>query len=821
MLRALEVLLGGTTLGDDAIAFDPVKPAPANAAKRLTSLDGAELPALSLRLALDASLKRNEKRKPYAISAEEGRRAVYLDLVAQVRDLLDGAVLPPDDHHRDERRVQPSDIAVLVRTGAQAEEVQRALSAQGVPAVLARGTSVLASPAARQWRILLNALERPSDPGRARGFALSWFGGWEPDRLDLEGEDDLAGLQMQLGEWAEALENHGVARFVQRVFVDSDVVARVLRRPDGDRHVTDLQHIGELFGTAARGQTASVGGLLATLATEPSAGGDTEVDADLTARRTESEAEAVQVMTVWVAKGLEFPIVCVPTMFSKVTHDVVFQDHETKARTFDVTGGEKWPNAAAAKARTDQAARESLGENFRLLYVALTRAQHQTILWWTRIPDADKSALARVLFARTDGIIDPERYRSPGKLALPDDAEAAALLRPLVDRSDGSIKLEMHGMRDAPATRWSGTAFGSKADPLEVATLDRLPDRSAHRWSFTSITRLADMADFDPGDTSLADRGAADEPASGAPLLGDRSSDDGVRLATVAPTPPFALLPAGAAFGTLVHAVLEQVDFSSEQLFGDLERVVDRQLERTPFDLDRTSGPSRSPATGPSRLVDGLAAVVATPLGASLGAMRLRDLSMHDRLNELSFELHLGADGRRPSVRDIGRLVVAHLGADDPFAPWAAELADGVVDVALAGHLTGSIDMVMRIGEANHRYVVVDYKTNRLGEATQRSDPAAYGQASMSAAMVHHHYPLQALLYSVALHRYLRGRLDDYDPDRHLGGAAYLFARGMTGPDVPFEGAHPNGVVHWRIPPALIDALSDLLAATKRAETAL
>ena len=73
------------------------------------------------------------------------------------------------------------------------------------------------------------------------------------------------------------------------------------------------------------------------------------------------------------------------------------------------------------------------------------------------------------------------------------------------------------------------------------------------------------------------------------------------------------------------------------------------------------------------------------------------------------------------------------------------------------------------------------------------------------------HYPLQALLYLAALHRYLRGRLPDYDAERHLAGVLYLFLRGMTGPATPRVDGQPCGVFAWRPPAPLVEALSDLL----------
>jgi len=75
--------------------------------------------------------------------------------------------------------------------------------------------------------------------------------------------------------------------------------------------------------------------------------------------------------------------------------------------------------------------------------------------------------------------------------------------------------------------------------------------------------------------------------------------------------------------------------------------------------------------------------------------------------------------------------------------------------------------------------------------------------------MEQHDYPLQALLYSVALHRYLRWRMPDYRPDAHLGGIAYLFLRGMTGARARTDG--PAGVFEWAVPPGLVVSLSDLL----------
>ena len=190
-----------------------------------------------------------------------------------------------------------------------------------------------------------------------------------------------------------------------------------------------------------------------------------------------------------------------------------------------------------------------------------------------------------------------------------------------------------------------------------------------------------------------------------------------------------------------------------------------------------------------------------------------------ERLGELSFELRLGGKGRFATVRDIGALVGGHLSKDDPLGPWAQRFAAGLFEVELAGHLTGSIDMVVRVRDAAEpdaapRFVVVDYKTNKLAEPGRGAQSLDYHPVRLFAAMAEHHYPLQALLYSVALHRYLRWRVPGYEPAEHLGGVAYLFVRGMAGADTPVVEGNPHGVFNWQVPSALVTALSDLLDGT-------
>jgi exodeoxyribonuclease V beta subunit len=140
---------------------------------------------------------------------------------------------------------------------------------------------------------------------------------------------------------------------------------------------------------------------------------------------------------------------------------------------------------------------------------------------------------------------------------------------------------------------------------------------------------------------------------------------------------------------------------------------------------------------------------------------------------------------------------------------YAARLEDPALRASVAGFLTGSIDLVIRL--EGPRFAIVDYKTNWLGPPAEPLTLRHYQRAALAAEMSRAQYGLQALLYTVALHRYLRWRMPSYDPDRHLAGVLYLFVRGMAGPDAPLIDGSPCGVYAWRPPARLVTTLSDVL----------
>lgn len=794
LVDACNALLGGATLGHDGIPYRHVDAAPDHQA---SALAGAPDPA-ALRLRLvhrdDGGL---QLTKPGYAQADSAREAVAADLAADIVGLLSsGATLPGRDGER--RAAEPGDLAVLVRANYEATIVHRALDAAGLPAVIAGGGSVFATPSGADWLTLLEALEQPAATARARAAALTPFKGWDARQLVTAGDSTLDGLQATLHRWASVLDTSGVAALMATISAEERLVARELARAGGERRLTDVHHVAELLHAEALATGAGGRSLTAWLR-ERIADAGTDTGGDERSRRLDSDAAAVQILTVHRSKGLEYPVVYLPYLWlspaERADRLPLFHDpSHGDRRCLDVS--ESGPTRLDHEALADE---EQFGEELRQTYVALTRARHQVTVWWATGQNSGKSPLGRLLIGRQpDGAV---ASRPPASVPKHDDVVWAAMTA-LVQRAPGRISATRVGT-PAPAP-WQPPPAAERE--LEVRRFERPLDTTWRRASYTAITAAA--------------HGAAGEPAVGsepdAPGVADEAdvlASEGVAAAGGAAAPvdpdlaasrsPMADLPAGAGFGILVHAVFEAVDFAAEDLDGELAAAVAGAVGR----LGAAGGPD------PAVLAGALRAVIDTPLGPLAAGLRLRDLARADRLDELAFELPV-AGGDQPSgevpVGAIAATLRRWLPAGDPLAAYPDRLDDPAVAQVLRGYLTGSIDLVARL-TPGERYVVVDYKTNWLGPPGEDLSAWHYRPERMAEAMLAEHYPLQAVLYSVALHRYLRWRRPGYDPARHLGGVLYLFVRGMAGPATPAPGGTPCGVFSWTPPPEMVVALSDLL----------
>jgi len=786
LIDAHDALFAGARLGHEGIAYRQVRAAPDH---QVSALTGMPSPApLRFRVAMRESPELAQTRGGFAQKASAG------ELIA--RDLAGDVVRVLDSGARiGEVELCPGDLAVLVRTNRQAGMISEALGECGVPAVINGAGSVFATEIAREWLRLMEALERPASITRAHSAALSCFIGWSANRLAAATDDEdpwaWEEVHRRLHDWARILRTRGVASLLETITLVQDLPARVLADADGERRLTDLRHVGQLLHQAASadqlGATALTAWLRARIAHADSDSSDEE-----RSRRLESDAQAVQVLTIHRSKGLEFPIVYIPFLWEGWTppdepRPVFFHDPAAgDARKIDVAleGGEY-------AAHRDQFVREQRGEELRLAYVALTRARHQAILWWAGSWDSRHSPLGRLLFSR-DAAGDVAYQGS----STPDDQAVLARLGKLAELAGGRIAVERAGA-GAPA-HWSPSLPAT--GELVASAFGRDLDLRWRRTSYTDITAAS------------YDAWVASEPEQ--PLIADEPEDDApAPAATLAVAPELSVpsllgaMPAGVNVGTFIHRVMEATDFAAADLDAELaERIADVQGRRA-VDIG-----------DPAAVAAGLRAAIETPLGPVLGGARLRDVARSDRLDELGFELPLAGGDRPEGWLTLGRVAEVlreHLDADDPLAGYAERLQDPALRHTMRGYLTGSLDLVIRLGGGAggpDRFAVLDYKTNWLGEPDEPLTAFHYRPEAIAAEMFRHHYVLQALLYTVALHRYLRWRVPGYEPAYQLAGVGYLFVRGMTGGDAGADSAQaPNGVFGWRPPAGLPGALSDAL----------
>lgn len=725
------------------------------------------------------------------------------------------------------REVEPRDLAVLVSDHFEGATVRRALSRAGIPAVAASKGSVFDARAADWLATWLDAVAGGGRDRSARAAAVTPLFGWTADELgwalavadrgeaaEQEAHDsglaelrDYAAWVARLASALERWDECGFARTFDREADELGVFPRLLAMPEGERHATDLRHLFELLHAEDRARRPGPGTLSAWLRSRRNTGGEEA------AQRLESDARAVSIETVHASKGLEYGIVLVPFGWSvrnRRDDGAPFLVRDDGAPTLHAEPRGSRERAAALARRDEEQRREEL----RRMYVALTRAKHHVVAWYGPIgsegmrPSA--TALGRLLLRApgSSGFDDDSMpdfsAKSPGGGAEernPAWEEAQRRLDALCAKSAGAIEWHAEEPLEPGLVVWNPPASAPPEPGLAPWPSERAPMESPFRvTSYSGLVGAFDRDEKLEREVAASTVTVAAPPAEDARSLQSRTSAQ-----TPATFHEYARLLGGGGrrYGTLVHEVLEALDFPSRRAKDGraLEALIGEAVQR--------SGLTKHAALG-RELVERLPSILETPLDSTSSSERppslprgftLGGLRAAERFDEVPFDLRLGAGtgfsraeptphphSTRPGCADPARLTQAFELARDSCDPtirgWFAlqveESRRGRPLIGeLAGILTGSIDLVFRT--ADGRYFLADYKTNRIGDRSA----GAYAHGELGREMSQAGYPLQALLYTLALHRHLRARLRGYDYDRHLGGYLYLFLRGMGGADTP------------------------------------
>jgi len=690
------------------------------------------------------------------------RRALALRTCAnQVADLLQSGA-----HCIGGNPVQPSDIAVLLPANQQLNTLRDLLRERGVPSVTTARSSVFATATARELQVVLHAVENCSDLHRVRAAVATRL--WGADYAAVRCMDDepaawptIAGI---FHDWRQRWNQRGVQAVVDALI--ERIASEQLATLAGERTLTDLRHLGELL-QAQSDEADGTAELLAWFHDQRESNGD---DNDETAEsrqlRIESDAQRVRLMTLHASKGLEFPIVFLPLLWDhgekKEGNGLYRIPAEDGTRRIEMTEHAR---------RVEQLALQD--ERFRILYVALTRTIHA----------------CHVLALK----VDRPAKKGSDKSA---DGTARSPLDVMLGRMQPPL-MPMDGPRDAtPNIRWIEGWHPAETTRYGAADADNAGEREARvpppraaiplpaKHSFTTLTQAMHTGDLAP------DAAAGDENDYG---------DDGLAFAGAGtPSPAFATEPTpagdrhpilleldqvkGRDFGNAVHAIFEHR--RPRVAFARQSELVHRHLGE--YNVRCADG--RNQESLANALIRRLQAVIDTPLGAAQGAgPRLADLDAGHMRAEMEF--HFALDGA--SMQALRAACAAN--GEPLLVPPGNR--------ALAGLMNGKIDLVF---QHDGRFHVLDYKGNHLGD---RLDD--YLGDALAARMDANDYRFQALIYVIALDRYLRQRIRGYDRGRHLGECYYIFIRAVGLAD----GA---GIWRHRFDDRLLDAVQEVFASTRK-----
>ena len=438
--------------------------------------------------------------------------------------------------------VAAGDIAVLVRTHREADMVQQALRQSGLASVYYSRDSVFATEEARQLGQLMKALVAPGDEAQVRNALVT-------DLFGLTG-DDLARLVNDEMKWSSRLrsfreyqlawQQRGFTAMFQLLLAEHSVVSRLLSRVGGERSLTNFLHLVELIQAAAENESG-IDGLRRWLNVQRE---NPNQDASAQQLRLESDENLVKIVTIHKAKGLEYPIVFLPYLWSSrtVNQKEIFTFHDRDNFSFLADfGSEEDQNFA-------QAEEERLAEDLRLLYVAITRARYCCYFCWGKINYLENTALARLLHRNDEGLVPPSRGMDEKQIC--EDIDKLNTFSQVVTR----------------------LRYPDTFDSLLVPTVQNDMNFSVRRfqgniqtdWQVTSYSQMVSSHDSSP---QWMDN--------------DRSTND---IITSGDSFSVFDFPKGATAGTFMHALLEQIDFAATS-GKELEQLVVDRLQKAGYSM--------------------------------------------------------------------------------------------------------------------------------------------------------------------------------------------------------------------------------------------
>lgn len=659
-----------------------------------------------------------------------------------------------------DRPIRPSDCAVLVTRNADAQLIKDHLAKANIPAVTTRAENIFKTSQAREIEQTLAAVAAPGDLTKLRTALATELLGCPAEIILASVEDEPHETEMEshmdrFAAYHALWQTHGFIGMFRKLLQSYDVACRLLRHPQGERNLTNILHLTELIHSAAFENNLGPNGVLNWIKAQRS----TEEENEELELRLERDDAAVQILTVFRSKGLQYPIVFCPFMWqaepASRSANIVF--HMDDNLYLDIGTEQR------LRTHQDRAVRENLAELVRLLYVALTRAQNRCYLTFGRIGKA--TALDYIL---TGGEKPSEDIYTHliSILNNLDEETLHANVRRASQRCSDHIRVT----EPVLATPHHYRPPAADRRPALTCRVFERGGSWVNDWMIASFSRLVSEK-FGRRTPNPAHRLKADEFATEPTHL------------QPAPADTFFTFPGGTLTGSCIHTIFETINFSRPE--SDHNRlIIDRLLKK--FGL---ADAGRSHGDMVHRMIT---RVLQAPLLKNSPELTLEQIPTERRIPEMEFFYPL----KRFTPSSLQDVLSDYTDAPTPGLPDFAEKIGQLDFKPVSGFMRGFIDLVFKF---EYRYYLLDWKTNHLGNTF-----ADYDVSHLTRNMVAAYYNLQYYIYTVALHKYLASRVADYTYDTHFGGVFYLYIRGI-------HPEHPGSGIFFDRPSAdLVKALSNL-----------
>lgn len=694
---------------DDDIPFLPVKASP-DANKRRWLRHGQPQPALTFWL-------QETEDKP--VAKGEYQYAMAQACAQEVHDILsaaqqDNAVF---DDGKSRHSIQAGDIAVLVRTGSEGHIIKQALATKGVASVyLSNRDNVFTSVIAEDIQRLLQAVLTPENERALRASIASEIFALNAASLDKLNNDEIEweNIINEFKQYRRLWMQRGVLPMLRSVMSKRHIAERLLEEDNGERSLTDFMHIGELLQQASL-ELDSDHGLLRWLAQSITDAHTGFGGSEEQIQRLESERNLVQIVTIHKSKGLEYDLVFLPFVLNyRQASEAKYYDSRLDQTILDIT---------AQDISLQQADKERLAEDLRLIYVALTRAIYGCFIGMAPIRNGRSTK-------------EPTGVHHSAMGYLIQNGQQGGITELTTALVQHANKLPSVQLMSLPESNDVKLVICSPENvQLSASELQTDIDRNWRITSYSGLVKQGSSHHFDDALTDIL-------------ILDVDSSDDQQGEELLEPEKSIFTFPKGARPGTFLHTLFEEVEFTEPATSQSNTEIIADLMESE--QLDSTWLPVLQ------ILVD---TVLDTPLDGK--QLKLNQKQASQRLVEMEFLLPIEI----LTAPALNRVIQRH----DPLSAKAGDLGFH----SAQGMLKGFIDLVF---EHQGQYFILDWKSNFLGNNLND-----YHGDALKDAMAEHRYDLQYQIYALALHRFLRSRLPTYDYHSHFGGVYYLFLRGMGG----------------------------------------